>query len=144
MKDEKFPRLPEWWPVHQAELKSFCQDLLLAVSDLPDVAWEVEARPGVSHSLRAASPPGRRRPWWMVLDIVQPLVGDWWLSICFYADEITDPEERGEAIPDGLLDETGHCFSVEERDEVLLDYLEARLKEAHQRAWSKGGRGRPL
>ena len=55
-----------------------------------------------------------------------------WLSVCFYSNTITDPEERGNLIPEGLLKEDGYCFDVEAWDEQDLRYLERRLDEAYR------------
>jgi hypothetical protein len=57
-----------------------------------------------------------------------------WLSVCFYGEMITDPEEKGDFVPEGLLGEDAVCFDVEERDEKLITYIETRLDEACQSA----------
>jgi hypothetical protein len=43
---------------------------------------------------------------------------------------ITDPEEKGDLIPEGLLGEDGYCFDLDAWNEDDLTYLEKRLAEA--------------
>ena len=53
-----------------------------------------------------------------------------WLSVCFYGDMITDVEEKGDFVPGGLLGEDAVCFDLEEQNDKLVTYIEARLDEA--------------
>jgi hypothetical protein len=89
------------------------------------------ARPGVSHSLRVAHLVQKARPLFLILDIIEDKQEGRWLSVCFYPDMITDPEERGNLIPLGLLGQDGYCFDMEEWDDDFLSYLEKRLDEAY-------------
>jgi hypothetical protein len=57
-----------------------------------------------------------------------------WLSVCFYDEMITDPEEKGDFVPEGLLGEDAVCFDIEELDEELIRYIEIRLDEAYRSA----------
>ena len=59
---------------------------------------------------------------------------DRWLSVCFFGDMITDPEEKGDLIPGGLLGEDGYCFDITEPDDKLAAYVEARIEEAYHSA----------
>ena len=92
-----------------------------------------KARPGVSYSLRAAIP-GQARELFVMVDVIDDDPQNRWLSVCFYGETITDPEENGDLIPGGLLGEDGYCFDIEENDEALVTYLLARIDEAHQSA----------
>ena len=47
---------------------------------------------------------------------------------------ITDPEERGDAVPGGLLGEDAVCFDLEAWDEERVRYVAARLDEACRNA----------
>ena len=47
---------------------------------------------------------------------------------------ITDPEEKGDFVPEGLLGEDAVCFDIEEWDEELIRYIEVRLDEACRNA----------
>ncbi len=57
-----------------------------------------------------------------------------WLSVCFYGEMITDPEENGDFVPEGLLGDDAVCFDIEARDKVLIRYIENRLDEAWRSA----------
>ena len=90
-------------------------------------------RPGISYSLRASvgNTTPKHRPYYAVVDIVEEAQGNRWLSVCFYADTVSDPSDIGNLIPRGLLGEDGYCFDVDSYDEVLLSYLEARIRQAY-------------
>jgi len=92
------------------------------------------ARPGVSYSLRAAHPGQKDRSLYVMTDVVDDDPNDRWLSVCFFGDMITDPEEKGDLIPGGLLGEDGYCFDITEPDDKLATYVEARIEEAYQSA----------
>ncbi|MFP5259057.1 MAG: hypothetical protein ACLGQH_08540 [Acidobacteriota bacterium] len=84
-------------------------------------------RPPASYSLRAE--PNRGRPVIAMVDVAS-LDGERFLSVCFYADTITDPEERGDLIPGGLLSQDGYCFDLDSDDADAVSYIEARILEA--------------
>ena len=84
-------------------------------------------RPPASYSLRAE--PHRGRPVITMVDVAT-LDGERFLSVCFYADTITDPEERGDLIPGGLLSQDGYCFDLDSGDADGVSYVEARILEA--------------
>ena len=84
-------------------------------------------RPPASYSLRAEPPRGR--PVITMVDVAT-LDGERFLSVCFYADTITDPDERGDLIPGGLLSQDGYCFDLDSGDADDVAYIEARIIEA--------------
>ena len=98
-----------------------------------DTSVTFKARPGVSYSLRAANSLQKRRPLFVIMDVIDD-PDNRWLSVCFYPDMITDPEERGDLIPLGLLGEDGYCFDLEVWDKAYVRYLELRLDEAYNAA----------
>lgn len=102
------------------------RDFLLTT---PDVRFEFKARPGVSYSLRAANPK-QSRPLFVLVDVVDDEPEARWLSVCFYADMINDPDELGDFVPSGLMGEDACCLNLEEDDAAMRDYILARLKEA--------------
>jgi hypothetical protein len=126
------------WPVAQAPIKQTFLKLKTYAENLPGAAWSLVSRPGISYSLRfdlKPRPAGRKRPVFFLVDVVQ--AGELFLSVCFYENEITDPEELGNAIPQGLFKETGYCFDVDDdncEDARLMAYLEKRIDEAHAKA----------
>ena len=89
-------------------------------------------RPGVTYSLRAAHANQNSRDLFVMVDVIED--SPRWLSVCFYGDMITDPEEKGDFVPEGLLGEDAVCFDIEGRDEALMRYIEARMAEACQKA----------
>ena len=107
------------------------QDHLAAKDSL---LYAFKARPGVSYSLRVKHTLQQSRELFVILDVIDDDPDSRWLSVCFYPDMITDPEERGNIIPLGLLGEDGYCFDYDEWDEEFLGYLETRLDEAYIKA----------
>jgi hypothetical protein len=99
-----------------------------------EIKFAFKARPGVSYSLRAAHALHRERALFLIMDVIDDDPEHRWLSVCFYPDMITDPEDRGVLIPLGLLGEDGYCFDLEEWNEEYLSYLEARQDEAYASA----------
>ncbi|MDY6823163.1 MAG: hypothetical protein SWH68_05100 [Thermodesulfobacteriota bacterium] len=103
----------------------------LEAKDKADLAFK--ARPGVSYSLRCACP-GHDRQLFVMADVIDDDPANRWLSVCFYGDMINDPDELGDLIPGGLLGEDGYCFDIDEGEDALLGYIEARIDEAYQSA----------
>jgi hypothetical protein len=69
-----------------------------------------------------------------MVDVIDDDPKERWLSICFYGELITDPDEAGELIPEGLLGEDGYCFDLYEYDTDEINYLKQRLTQAHKNA----------
>ena len=92
---------------------------------------EFHPRPGVTYSLRGTVP-GKSQPLYVMVDVIEDEPR--WLSVCFFGDTITDPDEQGSFVPGGLLGSDAICFDIEECSEAALRYVEARIDEAHQRA----------
>jgi len=103
------------------------------VAEKTDLAFVVKARPGVSYSLRVKHKLQTKRELFVIIDVIDDPENRW-LSICFYPDMITDPDDKGVLIPLGLLGEDGYCFDFEEWNEEYLHYLKNRLDEAYERA----------
>ena len=72
------------------------KDFLLTT---PDVRFDFKARPGVSYSLRAANAKNDERPLFVLVDVVDDEPEARWLSVCFYADMVNDPDELGDFVP---------------------------------------------
>jgi hypothetical protein len=111
---------------------------LLEVLRTPENALEFVEREGVSASLRAkvagsgSASDSTFGELFCLVDVVEDADGRW-LSVCFYADTVSDPEEHGNLVPLGLLGEDGYCFDVEEPDPVLEGYVLERIGEARER-----------
>ena len=95
-------------------------------------------RPGISYSLRARMKAEDEEGTLIaMIDIVDDDPDNRWLSVCFYGDRVTDPDEEGDLVPGGLLGEDGYCFDLYENDETAISYLEKRIDEAYERTLKK-------
>lgn len=106
--------------------KLFYQELL----PMAGVTFSFSARPGVSYSLRFHYNKLVGREFFAIIDVIDDEPEKRWLSVCFYEDMITDPEERGEFIPGGLAGGDGYCFDLSDDDSQLAGYLVVRLHQA--------------
>lgn len=125
-------KLLDTWPEGQAEVKAAYVSLKEHAESINGVIWEFIARPGVSNSLRldiAQRPERRERPLFCMADAV-PMGDEMLLSVCFYADEVDDPDEAGDIIPEGLLGSDGYCFDADADDLSLVDYIKDRISTA--------------
>ncbi|MDY6880148.1 MAG: hypothetical protein SV686_07885 [Thermodesulfobacteriota bacterium] len=120
------------WPRDEKGIKDAFVRFLDVFSQKEDIALSFVSRPGVSYSLRAMRDrAGKKgRPLCAMVDIIDDNPQERWLSVCFYADTISDPAEEGDLIPAGLLGEDGLCFDVFEHKESIISYLEKRIDEA--------------
>ncbi len=105
-----------------------------ALESLPGVVVSAKVRPGVSASLRGSHPAQCGRELFVLIDIIDDDPELRWLSVCFYADLVTDPEERGDLVPNGLMGEDARCFDLDGEDDEAVAYVEARVREAGRRA----------
>ena len=100
------------------------------LESLDNIALEYKGRPGVSHSLRAKHAAQKNRDLFVLVDIIDDIPDERWLSVCFYADLVTDPEERGDVVPGGLMGADACCFDIDSTDNDIQTYMISRLKEA--------------
>lgn len=122
--------LDSWQQDNNGTKKAFLEFYdLLASKDSVNLSFK--SRPGVSHSLRASVKGKRENDRILTLiDIIDDEPENRWLSVCFYAENITDPKEEGDIIPGGLLGEDGYCFDLFEEDDEMITYLKDRINEA--------------
>ena len=127
--------LLEDWKDDPQKMKSaflIMQDKLL---DKKNTILDFKSRPGVSYSLRAyfsgLDDKQKHQPLFALVDIIDDDPNNRWLSICFYTQMITDPEEIGNLVPEGILGEDGYCFDLFEFDENLIAYVKQKVDEAH-------------
>ena len=85
-------------PTTRRTPSSAFKDFLLTT---PDVRFDFKARPGVSYSLRAANAKNDERPLFVLVDVVDDEPEARWLSVCFYADMVNDPDELGDFVRPG-------------------------------------------
>ncbi|MBU1276894.1 MAG: hypothetical protein KJ720_16070 [Proteobacteria bacterium] len=127
----------EQWPAGQAGLKKSLLAYRQGVLELQGVSETFLPRPGVSYSLRwdlDPRPQGREKPLFALADVVPLGEEEMMLSLCFYGDDISDPEELGNFIPGGLYGENGHCFDLEGDDPQMVAYCLIRAAEAQAAA----------
>ena len=125
------------WPAGQAELKKMFETFRRGVSALAGAQESFLPRPGVSYSLRwelAGQSPDSQRPLFVMADVVPLGEDELMLSICFFQEDISDPDELGNGIPGGLYGQDGYCFDLEDDEPGLVDYCLARAIEAHAAA----------
>lgn len=122
------------WQDSQEETKKAFLELQEHLANMVDISLDFKARPGVSFSLRPKHNNQKKRELFVMLDVIDDDPLERWLSICFYGDMITDPNEVGDLIPEGLLGEDGYCFDIDKYDSDAIDYLKIRLNEAYQSA----------
>jgi hypothetical protein len=120
------------WPVVQDSSRRIFVELKTFLQRQADTVLNFKPRPGVTYSLRARHLSQRHKPLFVMIDVIDDEPR--WLSVCFYGHMVTDPEERGNCVPGGLLGEDGLCFDVESESEELLAYLKERILEAHKAA----------
>ncbi len=121
------------WP--EDEAKETFRQLAEILSGFSDVQIDFKARPGVSYSLRGKRT-GQSRELMAMIDVIDDDPEARWLSVCFFADMITDPEELGDIVPGGLLGQDGYCFDLLSSDSEEVDYVAQRIQEAHAAAIS--------
>lgn len=126
--------IEEWADTEEGNKKAFVRlkDYLAAK---PEVSLDYVPREGVTYSLRAVHENQEDKSLFVMVDVIED--DPRWLSICFYGEMITDPDELGDFVPEGLLGEDAMCFDLEEFSEESVKYIEARLDEACESA-SKG------
>jgi hypothetical protein len=94
------------------------------------VGLEYRGRPGVSHSLRARHAAQSNRELFVLVDIIDDDPEARWLSVCFYADLVSDPEELGDVVLGGLMGDDARCFDLDSPENTIERYMLQRLQEA--------------
>ncbi len=126
--------LTENWHNQKSKTKEAFIRLKNHLEKMDGLAFDFNARAGVSYSLRPRHKNQRKRLLFAMVDVIDDDPNERWLSVCFYGEMITDPEERGDIVPGGLMGEDGHCFDLDSFDDELIGYIEARLSEAYRSA----------
>ncbi|MCW7754821.1 hypothetical protein OOT00_12590 [Desulfobotulus sp. H1] len=116
------------WTADVAGIRPVFEAFLRFLREQEGVELDFNERPGVSFSLRAKHENQKNRRLFAMVDIIDDDPENRWLSVCFYGDMVTDPDEVGDLVPGGLLGEDGYCFDLEEAE--AAPYLRARLAEA--------------
>jgi hypothetical protein len=122
------------WPASSSAAQESFMALWQHVRNLSGATLEFHARPGVSYSLRGTCRHRAGRPLFVMIDVIDD--DPRWLSVCFYGEDVNDPEQRGDLVPGGLLGEDGLCFDIDESEPSVLPYVRQRIDEAHGAACS--------
>jgi len=118
------------WKANSPGMKDGFIMLFDSLKNKAGVEFDFVGRPGVSYSLRPKHSSQKNRNLFAMIDVIDDNPEERWLSVCFYEDMITDPDEMGEIIPEGLAGSDGYCFDLYDYDEEELNYLSKRLEEA--------------
>jgi len=118
------------WSGDEQPMREWFRLFFTELQKLEGVSLKFIARPGISYSMRPKHVRQQQRDLFAIVDVIDDDPAERWLSVCFYGDMISDPEERGEVIPGGLAGDDGYCFDMYENDASLARYLVARLQEA--------------
>ena len=124
----------ENWTDNESKTRKAFIEIYDHLKTFEDTEFDFNERPKVSYSLRPRHTSQKKRSLFAMVDVIDDDPDDRWLSVCFYGEMITDPDETGDLVPEGLLGEDGHCFDLYEYDKEEVEYLKARLVQAHQNA----------
>lgn len=122
----------EQWPSSPDNNRKAFIELRQHLDGLEGVHLEFIVRPGITYSLRATHHAQKSRGLFVMIDVIEDAPR--WLSVCFYEEMISDPEEKGDHVPGGLLGEDAVCFDCESYSEQQISYLDHRIDEAWQSA----------
>ncbi len=122
------------WSETESKTKKAFTEIYDHLMTLVDTTLQFNARPNVSYSLRPSHNSQKNRSLFAMVDVIDDDPEERWLSVCFYGEMITDPEEAGDLIPEGLLGEDGYCFDLYEYNKDEVEYLKHRLSQAHENA----------
>ncbi|MFW2367021.1 MAG: hypothetical protein ACN4GW_11430, partial [Desulforhopalus sp.] len=104
------------WDAEGQQARTWFQLFYEQLMAMEGVTCSFVPRPGVSYSLRPKHVNQTERDLFAIVDVIDDDPQDRWLSVCFYGDMISDPEERGELIPGGLAGSDGYCFDMFENN----------------------------
>ena len=122
------------WKDTPTKTKLAFTELYEYLKTLEDITLTFNARPKVSFSLRPRHNSQKNRSLFAMVDVIDDDPEERWLSVCFYKEMITDPDNAGELIPEGLMEEDGYCFDLYEYDPDEIIYLKQRLFQAYENA----------
>ena len=122
------------WKDNDSKTRQAFVELMAHLKGLTDTTLDFDARPGVTYSLRPRHAAQDKRPLFAMVDVIDDDPEDRWLSVCFYGEMVTDPDDAGDMVPEGLLGEDARCFDLYEYDAGDVAYVKERLTQAHASA----------
>jgi hypothetical protein len=120
----------ESWGGESQPMRDWYRLFYQELSSMEGVSLTFVARPGVSYSIRPVHENQTNRDKFAIVDVIDDDPSERWLSVCFYEDMITDPNQQGELIPGGLSGSDGYCFDMYDNNEELGRNILDRIKEA--------------
>ena len=131
------------WEGDVSQVKDVFGQLHGKLQTIENTVLSFKARPGVSYSLRAGKYLGDDQPprLFALIDVIDDDPENRWLSVCFYDGTVSDPDQLGNLIPQGILGDDGYCFDVNEGDKGLVPFLLQKIDEAFDN--TKGLEDRP-
>jgi len=129
--DELEAFLADWDTCDSKEAFSLFRQTLESIDG---VELGFKARPGITYSLRGSHPAQQGRELFVMIDVIDDDPAQRWLSVCFYDDMVTDLDDLGDWVPEGLMGEDARCFNVDEADEALVAYVAERIRESGAKA----------
>ena len=123
--------IAEWGESPEQNKRAFIE-LKEHLESMAGVQLSFHPRPGLTYSLRAAHARQRDKPLFVMVDVIEDTPR--WLSVCFYGDMISDPEERGDFVPGGLLGQDARCFDINQYDDEAIRSVKAKMDEAYAAA----------
>ena len=122
----------EQWQDSPEQIRKGFLGFKVVLESLNGVILDFIPREGVTYSLRAKHPSQKEKPLFVLVDVIEGEPR--WLSVCFYAKMITDPDEKGNFVPQGLLGEDAVCFDLDEYNDQRFRYVQLRIEEAYHSA----------
>ena len=122
----------EKWEKDGSQVKDVFEQLREKLHNKENTTLTFNARPGVSYSLRASRvmDDNEDPQLYALIDVIDDDPENRWLSVCFYDGTVSDPDQRGNLIPQGILGDDGYCFDVNENDEPSTLFLTQKIDEA--------------
>lgn len=131
---KELDQLIDTWKDNESQTRKAFVDIVSHLKSLPGTTFDFVARPGISYSFRPRHDRQTDRALFAMVDVIDDNPDERWLSVCFYGDMITDPDEMGDLIPEGLLGDDGYCFDLYAYDPDEVAYLKQRLTQAWESA----------
>ena len=123
--------IAEWAETPEQNKKAFVE-LKEHLESMAGVELSFHPRLGLTYSLRADHARQKDKPLFVMVDVIEDTPR--WLSVCFYGDMITDPEERGDFVPGGLLGQDARCFDINQYGDEAIRHIKAKMDEAYTAA----------
>ena len=122
------------WKETESKTRQAFTELIEYLQKMENITLDLNARPGFTYSLRPKHNNQENHALFAMIDVIDDDPEEKWLSVCFYGDMISDPDELGDLIPEGLLGDDGHCFDKYEYNAEEVEYLKNRLDDAYKAA----------